>query len=253
MHGLASNATRWWALASSLSGWKLLRPDLRGHAGSHDRGRIGMPEWCADLAALLDAKGCERAVIGGHCLGANIALHFAARYPQRTAGLVLIEPMPREALIGSMRTLFALRFLVKTAAYAARGLNALGIKRRHIEPMDLEKWDQAAATGEIALASFASPLSDLRSTPSAAYFQSICAMFEPLPAPATIHCPALVVLSRNSAMTDPARTRAAMEKLEEVEILELQAEHWIPTEQPEAMRGAIEHWLARRRDPGKAA
>jgi len=253
LHGLASNATRWWRLPSSLSGWKLLRPDLRGHAGSHDRGRIGVPEWCADLAALLDAEGCERAVVGGHCLGANIALHFAARYPQRTAGLVLIEPMPREALIGSMRRLLAFRFPLRIISEIAILLNRIGIKRPHIEPMDLEKWDQAAATGEIALATFDSPLSDLRSTPSAAYFQSVCAMFEPLPAPAAIRCPALVLLSRNSAMTDPARTRAAMEKLEEVEIVELQAEHWIPTEQPEAMRGAIEHWLARRRAPGKAA
>ncbi len=211
-----------------------------------------MPEWCADLAALLDAEGCERAVVGGHCLGANIALHFAARYPQRTAGLILIEPMPRHALIGGMRKLFALRFLVKAAVYAARGLNALGIKRRHIEPMDLEKWDQAAASGEIALATFSSPFSDLRSTPSVAYLQSLCALFEPLPALAAIRCPALVLLSRNSEMTDSARTRAAMGALKEAEILELQAEHWIPTEQPEAMRDAIEHWLARRRAPGKA-
>ncbi len=212
-----------------------------------------MAEWCADLAALLDAVGCERAVVGGHCLGANIALHFAARYPQRAAGLVLIEPMPHHALIGRMKTLYALRFLVRGAACAARGLNALGIKRRRIEPMDLEKWDQAVAGGRVALGTFASPFSDLRHTPSAAYFQGVCGVFEPLPAPAAIRCPALVLLSRNSKMTDAVRTRAAMQALSEAEILELPAEHWIPTEQPEAMRAAIEDWLARRLAPGTAA
>ena len=35
-----------------------------------------------------------------------------------------------------------------------------------------------------------------------------------------------------------------MEKLEGVEIVELPALHWIPTEQPEAMRATIERWLA---------
>lgn len=212
-----------------------------------------MPEWCADLARLLDAVGCERAIVGGHCLGANIALHFAARYPQRTAGLLLIEPMPREALIGSMRTLFAFRFVLRLLAFAARGFNRLGIMRKRIDQIDLEKWDRAAARGEIPLATFASPFSDIRLTPSAAYLQGVCGLFEPLPAPAAIRCPALVLLSRSSQMTDAARTRAEMEKLEDTEIRELPAEHWIPTEQPEAMQAAIEDWLARRRAPGKAA
>ena len=191
-------------------------------------------------------------MVGGHCMGANIALHFAARYPQRTAGLLLIEPMPREALIGSMRTLFALRFVLRLLAFTVRGLNSLGARRKHIGQIDLEKWDQAAARGELSLGTFASPLSDLRNTPTAAYLQGVCALFEPLPAPAAIGCPALVLLSRNSTMTDAARTRAVMEKLAQVEIRELPAEHWIPTEQPEAMRAAIEDWLARR-GPGKAA
>jgi len=240
-------------LPSSLGGLKLLKPNFRGHAGSQDRGRIGVAEWCADLAALLDAEGCERAVVGGHCLGANIALHFAARYPQRTAGLVLIEPMPHHALIGRMKMLFAFRFPLRIISEIAILLNRIGIKRRRIEPMDLEKWDQAVAGGKVALGTFASPFSDLRHTPSAAYFQGVLAVFEPLPAPAAIRCPALVLLSRNSKMTDAVRTRAAMQALNEAEILELPAEHWIPTEQPEAMRAAIEDWLARRRAPGTAA
>jgi hypothetical protein len=34
-------------------------------------------------------------------------------------------------------------------------------------------------------------------------------------------------------------------------VIEMDAVHWIPTEQPEAMRASIEDWLARR-VPGKA-
>ena len=248
LHGLASNSTRWWHFAanSRLPGLKLLRPDLRGHAGSSDRGRIDMQVWCDDLVRLLDAEGCGRAVIGGHCLGANLALHFAARHPQRTAGLVLIEPMPPQALAGRMRRILVFRRLLLVLAAAVRMLNALGIRRRGFEPLDLEQWDRALAKGEVDLARYASPLSDLKLAPIAAYLQSLAAVGAPLPPLAGIRAPALVLLSRNSTMTDLARTRAILQQLPDVEFKVLEAEHWIPTEQPDAMRAAIEDWLAAR-------
>ena len=64
LHGLASNSTRWWHFAANTrlrEGWKLLRPDLRGHAGSSDRGRPWYPE--DPLAAPgvnPQAGGCDR-------------------------------------------------------------------------------------------------------------------------------------------------------------------------------------------------
>ena len=44
-----------------------------------------------DLAALLDHLRVEHAVIGGMSQGGFISLRFALQYPQRTAGLVLID------------------------------------------------------------------------------------------------------------------------------------------------------------------
>jgi pimeloyl-ACP methyl ester carboxylesterase len=247
LHGVASNSTRWWHFARHTrlgAGWKVLRPDLRGHAGSSDRGRIGMREWCDDIAALLDAEGCARAVIGGHCLGANIALHFAARRPGRVAALVLVEPMPREALTGWAKALVALRPIVAGVAAAVRLANAMGLHRRKLEPMNLEEWDRALARGEGDLSRYASPLSDLRSTPLAAYLQNLAALGEPLPDLSRIGAPALVLLSANAAWTDPALGRAAMRRLPRADIVTIDAEHWIPTEQPEAMRAAIDGWLS---------
>jgi pimeloyl-ACP methyl ester carboxylesterase len=245
LHGLASNATRWWHFAahSRLPGLKLLRPTLRGGAGTSDRTRITMRVWCEDLVRLLDAVGCERAVIGGHCLGANLALHFAARYPQRTVGLVLIEPMPPQALSGGLRWVVPLRLPLLALAALTRGLNRLGVRRRRLESLDLEEWDRLTASGA-DLSRYASPLSDLRFLPVAAYVQSLAALAEPLPPLAGVCAPALVLVSRGSTMTDPARTRRILEQLPEVQFTVLEAEHWIPTEQPDDMRAAIEEWLA---------
>jgi pimeloyl-ACP methyl ester carboxylesterase len=249
LHGLASNATRWSELAATTTlgeHWNLVRPDLRGFEQSPQRGRIGMREWCDDLAALLEAAGCERAVIGGHCLGANIALQFAARHPGRTAGLVLIEPMPRECLAGAMRRLAPMRGVLALAALAVRAANALGLYRRRIERLDLEALDRAARAGTLPMSRYAAPLADLRSTATGAYLQGLVAVLEPLPDARRIEAPALVLLAKNSRMTDTARVRRSMSRLREARIVELDAVHWIPTEQPVAMRRAIEDWLERR-------
>ncbi len=250
LHGAASNSTRWWHYAAHARlgpGWRILRPDLRGHAwhsGPIDRRRADLRGWCDDLAALLDAEGCGRAAIAGHCLGANIALHFAARRPERVAALVLVEPMPRQAFAGLARRLAPLRGLAAAVAAVVRAANALGLRRRHLEPMDLEAWDRALARGEVDLARYASPLADLRSTPLAAYLGNLVAVGAPLPDLSKIAAPALVLLSANAGWTEPALSAAAMRRLPRADIVTIPAKHWIPTEQPEAMREAIDAWLA---------
>jgi pimeloyl-ACP methyl ester carboxylesterase len=244
LHGLASNGSRWWDFAARtrLKDWRILRPDLRGAAGAADRGRIGMQEWCDDLARLLEAPS----VIAGHCLGANIALNFAARYPQRTEALVLIEPMPPRALTGRLGFLRHFRFIPIALAWLVRGLNAVGLYRRRIEPMDLEAMDKAQRAGTLDLAKYASPFADLRSMPLATYLQALAAVGEPLPDPAHIDCPVLVLMSKNTSMTDLARARAELAPLPRADFVQLDAEHWIPTEQPEAMCRAIEDWITRK-------
>jgi pimeloyl-ACP methyl ester carboxylesterase len=48
----------------------------------------------ADMAALLDASGVARAVLGGLSLGGFLSLEFCLAYPDRVAGLVLCDTGP---------------------------------------------------------------------------------------------------------------------------------------------------------------
>ena len=48
----------------------------------------------ADMAALLDAAGADRAVVGGHSLGGYLSLAFHLAHPERVAALVLIDTGP---------------------------------------------------------------------------------------------------------------------------------------------------------------
>ncbi len=251
LHGVGSNMTRWTEFVGRTAlrdSWDLLRLDLRGHGLSLHRGPIGMAEWCADLAAVLAAEGYPRAVIAGHCLGAGIATEFAVRHPGRAAGLILIEPVFRQALTGGMRRLARFRPLCIVLARLVLALNALGVHRRKLAPLDLEALDRetralmAEAGSTEALARYASPLADLRTTATAVYLQDLIALTGTTPEMKAIRAPALALVTPGGGFTDPAVTLRLVERLADCRVLSLQARHWIPTEQPEAMREAIEGW-----------
>jgi pimeloyl-ACP methyl ester carboxylesterase len=253
LHGVASNLTRWseFVVATSLkSSWDLLRVDLRGNGRSLHRGRLDMARWCADLEAILDAESYPRAVLAGHCFGANVAVEFASRYAARTTGLVLIEPMLPEALTGHLRRVARLRPLVGLVTTLVVLLNAVGLYRRHLPSLDLEALDRetrmvAAAQPTADLRErYASPLIDLRTTPTATYLQSMKAVSGRLPDLAALTVPILALLSTGGAFSDPAITERRLARLPRCQIVRLPAQHWIPTECPTEMRQAIEEWCA---------
>ena len=215
------------------------------------RGSIGMREWCGDLVEILDAEGYARAVLVGHCLGANLALEFASRSPDKVAGLVLIEPMPREALTGTLALLARLRPVFVPVVWALRALNALGLHRRRLAPLDLAELDRATraaiaaqGTADALVKRYASWRFDLSTTPSAAYLQMLLAVGGGLPELGAVRAPVLALLSTGTAFTDPAITARALAALPGCRIVRLDAHHWIPTERPDEMRSAIEDWCA---------
>jgi pimeloyl-ACP methyl ester carboxylesterase len=74
----------------------------------------------------------------------------------------------------------------------------------------------------------------------------LAATAEPWPDVASIRVPVLALVSTRSSMTDPERTRRALAALPDCDVVEIDAVHWIPTEQPEAMRAALDEWIVRR-------
>lgn len=93
LHGLASNARIWDVvaplLASAHAVWAI---DQRGHGRSEkpDEG-YSFQSVTADLRALLNALDLDSVVLVGHSWGGNVALDFAARYPERVSHLVLVD------------------------------------------------------------------------------------------------------------------------------------------------------------------
>jgi 2-(acetamidomethylene)succinate hydrolase len=66
-------------------------PDQRGHGDSgRPDGEYSAEEYAQELRVMVDKWGLKRIVVGGHSLGGRVALVFAARYPEMTAGLIMV-------------------------------------------------------------------------------------------------------------------------------------------------------------------
>lgn len=266
VHGLASNLSRFEEFVEHTGLARrhaMIRIDLRGHGSSLTRRRIDLPTWCDDLAAVLDAQRAATAIVVGHSLGAQVALHCAAHHPGRVRALVLIDPVFRAALRGRWRLMAAAGPLFALAATAVRGANAVGLRRRKLAPLDLEALDRQA---RIALQSpaaeaefirqYSSTRADLRSFRSAHYLQELVELFRPLPPPASYAQPMLVLLSTGATFAALAATRSIAAGFPHGRVQTIDCHHWPLTERPVEVRQAIEGfvvpWLAAPGAPSSA-
>ncbi|MCS6945885.1 MAG: alpha/beta hydrolase [Sutterellaceae bacterium] len=253
LHGLASNKSRYseFVEQTQLSArFDLLRVDLRGHGESHARGALSLEIWADDLAAILAAEGHPRAILVGHSLGAQVALAFAVRYPQRATALALIDPLLRAGLHGRGRWLARAAPLLAAAARLVRLANALGLRRRQVVPYDLRALDlqaRAALGTPQAEAEFvrrySSTCEDLRHMHTADYLQDLVELVRPLPL-AAVSQPLLALLSRRGTFADPQATARALAVLARVRIEWIDCQHWPLTERPHEVRAAIEAFCA---------
>ena len=254
LHGLASNASRFEEFCehTTLAQQRpLLRVDLRGHGGSLTRGRLSTETWCDDLDAVLEAEGATRACVVGHSMGAQVALHLAARHPQRVAALVLIDPVFRQALHGRPRRIAQSAPLLRLAAAGVRAANALGLHRGALPPLDLRAMDQLArealadpdpAAEAAFIARYSSMRADLQHVPLAVYLQDMVEMFRAVPAPGALPMPVLALLSSGATFAEAAAMQAALAG-PRVRIEAIHCHHWPLTERPAEVRAAIEAWL----------
>jgi pimeloyl-ACP methyl ester carboxylesterase len=97
LHGLT--ATRRYVVMGSRAlergGHRVISYDARGHGRSSaapSPEAYGYDALAADLLAVLDAFGVERAVLAGASMGAHTLLRLALDAPARVAGVVVVTP-----------------------------------------------------------------------------------------------------------------------------------------------------------------
>jgi 3-oxoadipate enol-lactonase len=111
LNGVAMSVAHWKPVVDLLPArYRVLLHDFRGQLLSPDMpGKPGvqrLEDHVADLAALMDAAGVQRAHLVGTSYGAEVAMLFAVTHPRRTASLVSIDvvseldPLLRAAVEG---------------------------------------------------------------------------------------------------------------------------------------------------------
>ena len=97
-HGYSSSSHMWEGQVGPFSKhYKLITWDMRGHGQTDypdDQAEYTEAATVADMAAILDAVGAEKAVIGGLSLGGYMSLAFQLAHPERTRALLIIDTGP---------------------------------------------------------------------------------------------------------------------------------------------------------------
>jgi pimeloyl-ACP methyl ester carboxylesterase len=97
-HGYSSTSAMWQGQIAALSRhYKLVLWDMRGHGQSdYPESSAAYSEalTVADIAALLDAAGAEKAIVGGLSLGGYMSLAFYRSHPERVRALLIIDTGP---------------------------------------------------------------------------------------------------------------------------------------------------------------
>ena len=92
IHGVLNDHSVWILQSRYLAnhGWNVLAVDLPGHCRSEGAAPASVEEAADFVAALLDAKGVQRAALIGHSWGSLIALETASKLKDRITHLVMI-------------------------------------------------------------------------------------------------------------------------------------------------------------------
>jgi pimeloyl-ACP methyl ester carboxylesterase len=97
IHGFGDTGDMWAPLAADLArDHTVVVPDLRGMGvSSHPPDGYDKRTQAADIRAVLTALHIDRAAIVGHDIGTMVAYAYAARYPDKTEKLVVMDaPVP---------------------------------------------------------------------------------------------------------------------------------------------------------------
>ena len=97
-HGYSATSEMWAGQVAPLSKhFKVVTWDMRGHGQSDypaDQSAYSEEATVGDMAALLDAVGARKAVVGGLSLGGYMSLAFHLAHPERTRALLIIDTGP---------------------------------------------------------------------------------------------------------------------------------------------------------------
>ena len=101
LHGLLGSKRNFSTIGASLAAQllkkrRIVGVDLRNHGeNTHDwRDGMSYQEMALDVLHVMDREGLQQVVLVGHSVGGKVAQTLALLYPERIAGLVVLDIAP---------------------------------------------------------------------------------------------------------------------------------------------------------------
>jgi pimeloyl-ACP methyl ester carboxylesterase len=117
LHGFGSSQVDWELQVPDFGAhFRMIMPDLRGFGeSSRDAPPFSVPQFSADLLALLDHLGIDRFSLLGYSLGGAVAFDVAVSHAQRIERMVLVNTWPsfQPDSFRKKRELWTRRWLVR--------------------------------------------------------------------------------------------------------------------------------------------
>jgi 3-oxoadipate enol-lactonase len=202
--------------------FRTLRFDQRGFGQSEKvRGPVAVADLVADIAALLDRLGIKKAVYAaGAAFGGGLALAFAARKPERAAGLVVSSPA-----VGSSAQWKA-QLEERADTTEKNGMRSQVDASLDRSYPEIFRKDKARFE--------AYRLRWLANDPSSyAVFNRMLMDSDLMPELANIRCPTLVLGCVRDGIRPPSASRAVAEAIPRARYSEAEAGHFMPVQAPE--------------------
>lgn len=251
IHGAVQTLHVWQAQIAPLTeSYRCIAYDLRGHGESElGQAPLTMKLFADDLLALLDALGIARATLCGVSLGGMIALHAAARSPERVAALALANTPVALSLsptllrvVGALDPYLLLRPIFRILGQARAGRIGLRLAR---SLMGLG-WVSGVAEEH-----FLKGFSTMRPEAVVATYRAICEAG--LPDLSPIRAPTLIVTGFHEADLVFRHAAEIARWIGRAELVTVPGGHVTNLDAPDAFNAALARFLATTARGGEAS
>jgi 3-oxoadipate enol-lactonase len=236
-HSLASDGGMWAEQVPAVlgAGFRVLRPDMRGHGGSEATpAPYTLDELADDFAGLLDLLKIERVHLVGLSVGSMLGQSLAIRYGAKVASALFADSQPSAppSARGAWSAPLAMVKQAGSLTPVRTGLLRAWLSDA-FKAANPERWEQIqttiAATSPLGFEGCVAAMSQFDYTAQ-------------LP---SVRVPALVVVGAGDSMSPPAENKRLADAIPGARYEEIpDAKHFVNVEQPEAFNRLLLDWLA---------
>jgi pimeloyl-ACP methyl ester carboxylesterase len=263
-NGLGGRLYAWEPLIRALHPqYRFITWDYRGLFESSTpvrRRHMSIAHHAEDARAILDAEGVTQAVVCGWSMGVQVSLELATLYPERVAGLILLNGTYGHAFMSGFQPLFPFPFVGR---YGHRAIEFLV---EHPEITDrIGALYKRLMTPTLALFWLVSQTPMARTRTMLERYRrdvfegesltNFLRLFQELDGHSAYHhlkdiqAPALIVSGAFDLLTPAYQSREMARRMPHAEWLHLRrASHFVLVERPDEVLGAVERFLFHRID-----